>query len=373
MMSEEDAAKWLAGGHGEPPKALAKRVQELLLKGYKAGYWTEDDMMDGTNMPSSAAKDLWVGIAKDSATAEKTTFGHADSVRLQIWVDAHYEGADETDSWDGYVPSEAEQKDLDAQQMTSGKHLRRLELALYLFRASTDAGIADGVYRGIPNVMKDAKLAIKQQHQTFDIVLKECLKTGALARMERSMMELVDDLAKSEDSMDQKQSAKVSRWWSEAKRNMADKPRALLLYIDEYRSHYRGRGLPVDYDPTLGQRAWHQAEGSITWKMDPGASRSTTESVVSGYSSLGSSASMAQSSASDEQLKEVMAAMKGLTSTVQSLASQVGVLKDSVADDSRDSKMRCSKCGELGHRAKNCPLKKKLSKPPKEEATEEEE
>ena len=352
---------WLGGSYGERGVVLAENLQRILVKGFEDGGWTERDMMDETS-DANEQVELWVAIAQDCATKQKQEMGKADGVRMTRWIEAVC-GSNEDKSWTNYVPSQAEAKDLAAQGMTSGKDLRRLELSLFLFRASNDEGIKGGNgYRGIPNAMAEAKLAIKQRHDTIDVVLDKCRAEGDISLLERHFTLLTADLADSDNLMDQRQSARVSRWWSEAKRNLPGRPLAVLTYVEEYRAHYRGRGLPADYDATLGQRAWHQSDAgyaalALGQKFTP--STPSVSSFTSGFSSLPGSASEAGSGIYQEQMKEMMEAVRGLNSTVSGLTSQVDKLK---LGANPDVNMVCGRCKKVGHRSSNCPDKK-----PKEE------
>ena len=366
-MDEPAAKAWLEGEYGDPPRALPETMQKNLLQGFKDGVWDESDVMDGTGTASDA-RDLWLAIAEDTYKKASTAFGKADSVRLTRWIEGHFEEGDVGDeTWERYVPSTAEKKDLEAQGMSSGRELRRLESATFLGLAPNDDGIAGGVYRGLPNAMLDAKLAFKQKHDTIQSEIEKCRAAGGdLTRLERFFTMLVADLADSDDLSDQRQSARVGRFWSEAKRNLPNRPFAVLTYLEEYRAHYRGRGLPVDYDSTIGQRAWHQSESPATLGSTlpggPGSSGGGTamgSSSLSGYSQLPPSASEAGGSSSvamAEQMKELMTSVRALSTTVQGLSSRVSEI--GAHGGNPDANMTCGRCGQKGHRAKNCPSKK---------------
>ena len=120
------AAAWLGGERGSPKRGLPKPLIDILVAGFEAGYWTEDEMVDGTSGDAKAARELWMSIAQDSADEAKKALPKSYSVRLAQWIDAIFvpEEKDET----SYVPSPSERKDLDAQAMSAGSELRRLEL-----------------------------------------------------------------------------------------------------------------------------------------------------------------------------------------------------------------------------------------------------
>ena len=374
-MDESHAAAWLAAGHGEPAKLLNAKTQGILLDGFKAGDWTKDDVMQDETSKDDA-KTLWGAILKDCAKNQKTDIGQADIIRLNQWIDAMQLGGTEDEPVDvsstskKYIPSAAEQKDLDAQGMKEPLELRKLELSIFLGRAVSIPMIKNGVYKEVPNPMDGARLAFKQNMATIVDVLKECRKAESVNPLDNFIQALADDLAASDSESDRMQSARVHAWWNRTQRNLMHVPGAILQYVEDYRVRYRGRGLVEDYDQVLGQRAWHEASAAgmhgaaastkSLASLPKGALGSTGGSTVAGStisSALGSSASgsSGNETAMIEQMKELMTTVRGLSSNLNSLTSKV----HNLSSDKNDATITCSKCHEKGHRSANCPHKKK--------------
>ena len=369
VVDESAAVAWLGGERGSPKRGLPPKLQELLLAGFKSGHWTEDEMYDGTSGDAKQAREVWMAIAADVAAEQKKPLLSANLVRLGQWLDALFIHAkDET----SYVPSAAEKKDLDAQDMGEGIELRRLELGMHVGRAPNTAGTDGGVYRGVPNSMAESKLAFKQNHETLDKVVARCRQEGALTLLDRFLTNLASDLSASDVPSDKIQSARVLMWWSEAKRNLSGATAAILTYVDEYRATYRGRGLPVEYDTTIGQRAMNIGmavpfgSGGFEARTTGGGSSTTSGSQLSFPSQ--SASELAQSAAAAEQMKEVTSALRSMQSSISSLSSKV----ERMEGWKSDAHITCSKCSQVGHRAKNCPDKRK-NKKAKEEDEEDEE
>ena len=120
------------------------------------------------------------------------------------------------------------------------------------------------------------------------------------------------------------------------------------------------------YDAVIGQRAMFGdgVPGTMFAKNDSSKSvASTVSGSMSSLSSLGPSDSVSQAGngravtdlveAQGMQMKELMEALKSVRDTVGDLNRRVSSYQGD------DTKMRCLKCGEMGHRAKDCPTKKK--------------
>ena len=204
----------------------------------------------------------------------------------------------------------------------------------------------------------------------MDKVVARCRQECTLALLDRFLTNLASDLSASDVASDKVQSARVLMWWSEAKRNLSGATSAILTYIDEYRATYRGRGLPVEYDTTIGQRAMNigmsMPMGGFDSKTSGHGGSSTSSGSQLSYPSQSPSESAANAAAL-EQMKEITAAMRSMQSSIISLSSKV----ERMEGWKSDAHITCSKCGEVGHRAKNCPEKRK-NKKTKEEKEEEE-
>ena len=366
MVDAGPAEAWLRGVHGE--RSLSKDLQKLLLDGFKAGVWTEDDFLDGTRGTSKDGRELWAALLDDCAKEAKKEVTKSDGVRLAQWIDAIFAKAPPKDVTPSYVPSSAEKKDLEAQGMTTGKELRRLELALFLGRAPNDDGIEGGVYRGVPNGMAESKLAFKQNHETIERVVARCRTDGSLAQLDRFITNLSADMSASDSATDKLQSARVLMWFSEAKRNLSGSTMAILTYIDEYRATYRGRGLPFEYDTTIGQRAMNLGmtgglpSGGLSLKSLGGTS-SSGSSLSYPTHSMSETGSSAAITAAVDQMKGMTTAMESMQSTVLALAHKVEKLEGWKSD----AHITCSGCGEVGHRNRNCPNKDRKAKKEKAE------
>ena len=97
------AAAWLGGERGSPKRGLPKPLIDILVAGFEAGYWTEDEVVDGTSGDAKAARELWMSIAQDSADEAKKTLPKSYSVRLAQWIDALFIPEEKDEA--SYVPS----------------------------------------------------------------------------------------------------------------------------------------------------------------------------------------------------------------------------------------------------------------------------
>jgi hypothetical protein len=367
MVDSAPVAAWLGGVHNS--RALSAKVKKLLLDGFGEGVWLEDDMLDGTRGTAKDGRELWMTVLDDCSAVCKAPITKSDSVRLAQWVDAIFVHGESKDVTPTYVPSAAEKKDLEAQGMNAGTELRRLELACHVGRAPNTEGTVGGVYRGVPNAMAESKLAFKQNHETLDKVVERCRRECTLVHLDRFITNLASDLSASEEATDKLQSARVLMWFSEAKRNLSGATMAVLTYIDEYRATYRGRGLPVEYDTTIGQRAMNyglaagvgahsMSLSGLAPKVNIAPSTATGSSLSYPSRSASESESSAAVLAMVEQLKGVSTAVSDMRSSMTALATKVDKLEGWKADQS----ITCSGCGEVGHRNRNCPNKDRKGK-----------
>jgi hypothetical protein len=372
MAETAEARDWLGGEVGEPPKGLTDKLRKILLRGFQEGKWTLDEVPGEDEVDTKDLEELWKAILVDSAALDGSVkLGAADEVRFRQWLRGHLDLKDgsEDGGASNVAVSEKERQDLDAQGMSDPRIMRHVDLGMLLGRVGSKEGIRNGRYRGIPNQMDDAKLAFKQRHSTIRDVLAECKRTKSTARMERFITTLAADMVESGDPEIEKQAARVLQWWQAICRNLMGRWQAILAYIEEYLDFYRGRGLPVIYDAVIGQRAMFSEElepqALSTLGMKTGGS-STASGSSSGQSSIAPSDSVSQLGGSRPnrevldvveaqalQMKELMDSLRGVRDTVGDLSRRMS----SIQGD--DSQMKCLKCGEKGHRAANCPTKRK--------------
>ena len=147
-MDADAAADWLGGEHGDPPKALPDQLQAVLLKGFEAGEWTEDEMPEVDVSSIKDVKDIWLAILKGSCDEAQIREKPVWRVQLTQWFEAMLEKDDGQDDTSKKVPSKQEKEDMAAQGMLAQLELRKAELSLTLGRVVSEEETAGGTYRG---------------------------------------------------------------------------------------------------------------------------------------------------------------------------------------------------------------------------------
>ena len=240
--------------------ALSKPLQEILLAGFDAGHWTDADIPSKEASYKVASK-LWPSILKDSAKEASKDISESNAVRFLSWIEANFTDM-EDEATSKHIPSKRMQDDMDAQGITGARCLLHLELAHFLGRASPDSAIRGGSYGGVANEMDGAKLAIKQRRPTIENALQMSRDRASLRPLDTFYGQLSMDLSKSEDAEIKALASRVLQFWQAAQRNLMSRVGPVIQYIEDYRADYRGRGLPVIYDPEIGNRAmWAESTG----------------------------------------------------------------------------------------------------------------
>ena len=379
-MDRDSAVKWLSGGIGDPPQVLPDKLQKVLIAGFDAGHWTEKDVPPMGVLSSSSSK-LWRAILKDSAAEASATISESFGVRFENWLIAITEGDAVDVASSKHVPSQRELDDLKAQGMTGLREILHLELAGFLGRASPESGIKGGTYGCTANEMDGAKLAFKQKRETVETVIASCRTAGNLRALDRFYGQLSTDLTRNEDPSIQKLSTRVLQFWQAANRNLMSRPEAVLTYVEEFRTDYRGRGIPVIYDAEIGGRSMWAAQS----ESNPGPSSGLvniplggvrkplagegmdTASTASGYSSIPSSSSDSSVRAIKDAQSEMQARQEAMASQLAELIKGVNSLSSSVSsmkaakDREYYKDATCNLCGKKGHIARDCPDQKKES------------
>ena len=346
------AEEWLGGVH--EGKELPSTLQELLLDGFDKGQWTESIIPDmDETVQVEDVMELWAAAHEGSADSARAKPRAVDKVMLKQWLKAQYaEDVDEASS--RTEPSNQEKEDLAVQGMLKPRDLRRLELATLLGRAVNDSETDGGTYRGVPQSMAAGKLALKYKYETINTALEECIASDSLATLDRHYTTLAAELADSGMPGDAHQATRTLQFWSTTQRNMMNDVRATVAYIRDFRTFYRGRGIPVLYDTEIGMRALF-GQGRAQQCHPPSFSGTRSGTSSSGASSLYPSDSVSQigggaSVAQAEQMEKLMEMMSGLN-------ARVGELATKVANTGGGADRPCPVCGQLGHRASQCPQK----------------
>ena len=248
----------------------------------------------------------------------------------------------------------------------------------FLGRASPDSAIRGGSYGGVANEMDGAKLAIKQRRPTIENALQMSRDRASLRPLDTFYGQLSMDLSKSEDAEIKALASRVLQFWQAAQRNLMSRVGPVIQYIEDYRTDYRGRGLPVIYDPEIGNRAmWAESTGiGGSGFIGGGTPLSELGGALSGARDKGDAASVSGSSMSSQALsmagtlKEVQSAqaaqrerqdlfekqMAELMEGVKAIQRSVGQIQ---SDKNFYRDATCNICKKKGHIAKDCTEKKK--------------
>ena len=378
-MDRAAAEAWLGGERGEPQKRLAAPIIAALVAGYDAGHWTEDDVpnMDGP-VPKSTSK-LWMSVLVASAAEAKVTLNDVQRQRFENWIEISGPADGDVTST-SKSPSKRELEDLAEQSMSGTRELLHLELALFLGRASPESGIKGGSYGCTANEMEGAKLAFKQKRDTIETVITACRGESSLRKLDAFFGQLSTDLTKSEDPSIRNLSNRVLQMWQSVNRNLMSRVMAVLMYVEEYRVTYRGRGIPVIYDYEIGSRAmWSHASGGATLSgtgvdlseiaLPTGRRSAASDAASSIGSGSGSSLDSAQSTVIrgvQEKQSEMTKQMSDMMRGIQSLTEAVKSIKREDGESYyRDAK--CKICGKTGHIARLCPDKAEKGEPSKKD------
>lgn len=317
------------------PLLCPATIQALLLQAFKDGAWTEDDTLD--DECKQADIDLWVAVVKDSADMLKKVIQSADILRFKRWLWAHKSGDEDED--DVYSPSKQCLEDCSNQGAPTYHDLLFLDQSVYLGRPAGKGELVGAEYATPPGRSQGGTEARKGKLNTFDAELERCIDRGSATGLDTFVLNLATLLSKHDHAFANGAAARINQWWMSLTQVMAKRrPEVKLSYIREYRTVYRGRGLPVLYDGEIFARAC----GPEDEESAPRAPKGDR------YDALAI------------QMAELMSAQQGLAATVGTVASRLGTLQASLnggggGGGSGLGKMKCHYCGEEGHKKHECP------------------
>ena len=144
-----------------------------------------------------------------------------------------------------------------------------------------------------------------------------------------------------------KEASRITQWWSETQ-TISNDSKIMMDYISEYFRKYAGRGLPEIVDIVVATRVSGSRSGG-------GLSQDAVREIVN----TAKNAFTAQIN----QLKQELGAVKSELGRVKNTGTPGGPGTQRPGNPN----IKCHYCGETGHVARFCPLKKKEEEEKKEQ------
>ena len=392
--SHTEALAETRGGGRKCPPAIA----ELLKLGVDD--WSPSDMpVEVTSQKDvETLMDVWVLVFEQIGQAKKgideidKLVTKAEMGLFRLWVTAAVDvpvpdakdvdvtdpAPDKTETEEEKAKTEAELKekekkkpttplsttameDMRAQKAKKIGQLAYTNAALFLGTAPSRAELAGLGYGDYPTASEVIRKLSKGNaaNSTMPDAMKLCRASKSLVPLDAFMSQLCDALNGAPDDYDgyaPVAAVRIAQWFSKIK-DAADDDLSVVEYVDQYyRTRYKGRGLPVlEPDMALMVRARKLAQtapGGVVPVQPKGGTLPNDElkAITEQLSSL------------VETVREASSAIGSIKGDITRLQSRCEGLNTKVdrmssANINPDKNMTCSKCGEKGHRAANCPNK----------------
>ena len=222
-------------------------------------------------------------------------------------------------------------KDMSAQGLSAAR-IVAFSLSLVLGKVCKMSVSASLKYGEDPALSDPAKQARKASRKLLATVIKN-KDYGELGAFFSDLMRAYAADALVEES------ALIATWWAETSSCFASDKELLFKYVEDYFDKYAGRGLPVVVDTLLVTRLRNSSAGS-------------------GFSKEEGKKLMIRSSEFEAQMTKMKNEINTLKQQLGNLGEEKKKPKISAEEQaSRQAKVTCHNCGEVGHYASQCPKK----------------
>ena len=410
-------ARWLVerrgggedGGFLLHPQALA---EEIIALGDE-GEWGPDDIVTSRDAIESR-RGTWEAIVDEAAArlASKTPAVRISKIQMKravAWAllpsrvtasgpdPAEEKAADEAEKSEAKIETKSKlevsadaKKDMEKQGAARVEQLLQFSVSMEIGRKATLQEIGGASYAGHLSSVTFLQKASKLKHVKLATDLcREAVASGSILELDRHNQKLIKSvMADTTDAFFMSAGAKFASAWQKAKDLGRRDPRLAAMYWCYFTEEYQCRGMPEVYDDTVMNLARLAIE-----ELDESTELATLKKTGGGGSSTGSPsvASYPSSAAGSDSGSAILDAIKGLSSDISTVTTEMSSLKAAVSDvreearrasakvadvanqvkqlksnrrepgakdDSDKGKAVCFVCGKPGHMARDCPLVK---------------
>ena len=331
--------QWLGGKHGARENTLDPALQAAIIKANE-----EHNIFSINNVPkmddviSAVERSYWstaFGVMKEWYPDEACFSNKLTLAAFLLWLELNKELEDVVQP---VGISAACEKDLAAHGASTPKDIAKFEFAMLTGRWPSDEEAKSLVYGTPPQATAAGKAWAKAKMATIDSVLTASMTEPAhLDAFDLFVQAALENWSYSSDPFAVKASFIFNTWWVCVKRANNNDPHMTLAYVDQFRSLYAGRGIPVKHDT--------QIQASVASKR---MSLMVTEKACSW--------GLGKPAPAENKIAEALDAMSKQMAEMMAFSMGSAARKGDGGGVPLEQR-QCYHCGGFGHLIADCPKK----------------